>query len=416
MDHKQGNLLIIIIVVTVIALLQPIYRLANKIDVITLGLDLKGGVSVLLQAVPPQGQPLKPEDMTGLIEVIRNRVDPQGQRETVITVVGKDRVLVQVPGETKPDEILKLIGQTAMLEFLDVGDKALQEGYDTSKDNFPVILTGRDFANAFPTRDQMGRPAVGFEFKPSAGDIFGRFTQNNVNRYMAIALDKKVISCPVIRSAIWGGKGIIEGGGFGIEQVTLLSNQLKGGALPVPVTVLESRVIGPSLGQDSINHSLIAGVIGFILILVMMIVMYRLPGLVANFALLLYVVLALGYLSLFGVTLTLPGIAGFILSVGMAIDTNIIIYERLKEELSWGKTLIAATEAAFSRAWVAIIDSHMTNILAALVLFMFGTGPVKGFAITLSIGVAISLFSAITVVRFIMGYMVLHFKKTSLYA
>jgi len=141
-----------------------------------------------------------------------------------------------------------------------------------------------------------------------------------------------------------------------------------------------------------------------------------LPGLVANFALLLYVILTLGYLSLFGVTLTLPGIAGFILSVGMAIDTNIIIYERLKEELSWGKTLIAATEAAFSRAWVAIIDAHMTNILAAMVLFLFGTGPVKGFAITLSIGVGISLFSAITVVRFIMGYMVLHYKKTSLYA
>jgi preprotein translocase subunit SecD len=416
MDKRQGNLLIIIIVVTILAVIQPIYRLANKIDVITLGLDLKGGVSVLLQAVPLQGQPLTADDMTGLIEVIRNRVDPQGQRETVITIVGRDRVLVQVPGETKSDDILKLIGETALLEFLDVGDSPLKDGQDVSKDNFPVILTGADLENAFPTRDGMGRPAVGFEFKADGADTFGRFTQNNVNKYMAIALDKKIISCPVIHAAIWGGKGIIEGGNFTVQNATLLANQIKGGALPVPVSVLESRVIGPSLGQESIDRSLLAGTIGFILILLMMIVMYRLPGLVANFALLLYVILTLGYLSLFGVTLTLPGIAGFILSVGMAIDTNIIIYERLKEELSWGKTLIAATEAAFSRAWVAIIDAHMTNILAAMVLFLFGTGPVKGFAITLSIGVGISLFSAITVVRFIMGYMVLHYKKTSLYA
>jgi preprotein translocase subunit SecD len=416
MNQRQGNLLLIIIIVTVIAVLQPAYRIANKIDMITLGLDLKGGVSVLLQAVPPQGQPLTPDDMTGLIEVIRNRVDPQGQRETVITVVGRDRVLVQVPGESKADEILKLIGQTAMLEFLDVGDKTLEDGYDVSKDNYPVILTGRDFANAFPTRDSMGRPAVGFEFKAAGADVFGRFTQNNVNRYMAIALDKKIISCPVIRSAIWGGKGIIEGGNFSVEGATLLANQLKGGALPVPVSVLESRVIGPSLGQESIDHSLIAGAVGFVIILLMMIVMYRLPGLVANFALLLYIVLTLGYLSLFGVTMTLPGIAGFILSVGMAIDANIIIYERLKEELSWGKTLMAALEAAFARAWVAILDGNLTTVLAALVLFFFGTGPVKGFAITLSIGIFISMFSAITVVRFILGYMVLHFKKTSLYA
>jgi preprotein translocase subunit SecD len=416
MNQRQGNLLTIIIVVTVISLLQPAYRYANKIDIITLGLDLKGGVSVLLQAVPPQGQPLKPEDMTGLIEVIRNRVDPQGQRETVITVVGNNRVLVQVPGESKPDEILKLIGQTAMLEFLDVGDKSLQDGYDVSKDNYPVILTGRDFANAFPTRDSMGRPAVGFEFKPAAGDIFGRFTQNNVDKYMAIALDKKVVSCPVIRSAIWGGKGIIEGGNFTVENATLLSNQLKGGALPVPVSVLESRVIGPSLGQESIDRSLIAGAIGFAVILLMMIVMYRLPGLVANFALVLYVVITLGYLSLFGVTLTLPGIAGFILSIGMAIDANIIIYERLKEEISWGKTLIAALESAFARAWTAIIDGNLTTVAAALVLFFFGTGPVKGFAITLSIGIFISMFTAMTVVRSILSYLVLHYKKTSLYA
>jgi preprotein translocase subunit SecD len=415
MNQRQSNLLLIV-VITVIALIQPVYRLANKYDMITLGLDLKGGVSVLLRAVPNEGKQLSPEDMTGLIEVIRNRVDPQGQREVVITIVGEDRVLVQVPGETKSDEILKLIGETAMLEFLDVGDTPLKDGQDVSKENYPVILTGADLDNAFPTRDGMGRPAVGFSFKGDAGDVFGRFTQNNVGKYMAISLDKKIISCPVINAAIWGGKGIIEGGNFTVQGATLLANQIKGGALPVPVSVLESRVIGPSLGQESIDHSLLAGTIGFIIILLMMIVMYRLPGLVANIALILYVVITLGYLSLLGVTLTLPGIAGFILSVGMAIDANIIIYERLKEELSWGKTLIAALEAAFARAWVAILDGNLTTVLAAMVLFFFGTGPIKGFAITLSIGIFISMFCAIFVVRYILNLLVLKYKKTSLYA
>lgn len=415
MNQRQANLLLIV-AVTVIALIQPIYRIANKYDMITLGLDLKGGVSVLLRAVPDAGKQLSPDDMTGLIEVIRNRVDPQGQREVVITIVGDDRVLVQVPGESKSDEILKLIGETALLEFLDVGDNALKDGIDVSKENYTVILTGADLENAFPTRDGMGRPAVGFEFKGDAGDKFGRFTQNNIKKYMAIALDKKIISCPVINSAIWGGKGIIEGGNFTVQSATLLANQIKGGALPVPVSVLESRVVGPSLGQESIDNSLLAGTIGFIIILLMMIVMYRLPGLVANAALILYVVITLGYLSLLGVTLTLPGIAGFILSIGMAIDANIIIYERLKEELSWGKTLIAALEAAFARAWVAILDGNMTTVLAAMVLFFFGTGPIKGFAITLSIGIFVSMFCAIFVVRYILNLLVLKFKKTSLYA
>ncbi len=415
MKQRQANLLLIV-VVTVIALIQPIYRIANKYDMITLGLDLKGGVSVLLRAVPDAGKQLTPDDMTGLIEVIRNRVDPQGQREVVITIVGDDRVLVQVPGESKSDEILKLIGETALLEFLDVGDNALKDGIDVSQESYPVILTGADLQNAFPTVDGMGRPAVGFEFKADAGDKFGRFTQNNVDKYMAISLDKKIISCPVIKSAIWGGKGIIEGGSFTREGANMLANQIKGGALPVPVSVLESRVVGPSLGQESIDNSLLAGTIGFIIILLMMIVMYRLPGLVANIALILYVVITLGYLSLLGVTLTLPGIAGFILSIGMAIDANIIIYERLKEELSWGKTLIAALEAAFARAWVAILDGNMTTVLAAMVLFLFGTGPIKGFAITLSIGIFVSMFCAIFVVRYILNLLVLKFKKTSLYA
>jgi len=413
MSQRQANILLIIGVL-IVALIQPVYRYMSDFDIITLGLDLKGGVSVLLKAVPEAGQAVTAEDITGLIEVIRNRVDPQGQREVVITRVGTDRVLVQVPGEHDTENILKLIGQTALLEFLDVGDTRLEEDYDISQDTYPVILTGKDLRTAFPTRDTMGRPAVGFEFQAQAADVFGRHTQNNVNKHLAIALDKKVISCPVIRGAIWGGKGIIEGG-FNVESATLLSNQLKGGALPVPVTVLESRVVGPTLGKESIETSFLAGVAGFIVILLLMLALYRLPGLVADFALLLYTVLTLGYCSLFGVTLTLPGIAGFILSIGMAIDANIIIFERLKEEIAWGKTLAAALEAAFARAWVAILDGNLTTLLAALVLFFYGTGPVKGFAITLSIGILVSMFSAVFVSRFILSLFMHKVKKISLY-
>lgn len=416
MNKRQANYLLLILVVLVLALVQPIWRIAQRFEVITLGLDLKGGVSVLLRAEPEGGKALAPEDLTSLMEVLRKRVDPQGQKEVVITVVGNDRVLVQVPGEKDPNAVLQLIGKTALLEFVHAGKEPLEEGDSIADLNLPVVVTGRDLADAYPTVDSMGRPAVGFEFKADAADTFGKFTKNHIEEYLAIALDGVVISCPVIKGAIWGGRGIIEGGGFNRENASLLARQIKGGALPVPVSVLESRVIGPSLGQQSIDSSLIAGLAGFIIILLMMIVMYRLPGLVANLALILYVVMTLGYLSLFNVTLTLPGIAGFILSIGMAIDANIIIYERLKEELSWGKTLMAALESAFARAWVAILDGNMTTVLAALVLFLFGTGPIKGFAITLSIGIFISMFSAIFVVRFVLNMLALKYKNTSLYA
>jgi preprotein translocase subunit SecD len=414
MNKRQANLLLILVVL-VIALVQPIWRMAEGFDVVTLGLDLKGGVSVVLQATPPMGQEVKPDDMSGLVEVIRNRVDPQGQKEVVITVVGNDRV-VQVPGEKDPNAVLQLIGKTALLEFVHAGKDALEEGASIEGLNLPVVVTGRDLADAYPTRDQMGRPAVGFEFKADAADTFGKFTKNHVKEYLAIALDGVVISCPVINGPIWGGRGIIEGGGFNVENATLLARQIKGGALPIPVQELESRVVGPSLGQESIDASVVAGIGGFIVILLFMILLYRLPGFVSNLALALYVVLLVGYLSLFNVTLTLPGIAGIILSIGMAIDANIIIFERLKEELAWGKTLGAAMEAAFARAWIAILDGNLTTLIAALILFFFGTGPVKGFAITLSLGILISMFSAVFVTRFILEFVTMRFKKLGLYA
>jgi len=407
--------LIIILVVLAIALIQPIYRLAKKFEIVTLGLDLKGGVSVLLAAKPAPDQRITPEDMSALIEVIRNRIDPQGQKEIVLSLVGAQRVLVQVPGEKDPQKILKLIGETALLEWIDAGDTPLEEGTDISnRTDLKVIFTGRDLADAYLARDARGRPAVGFTFKADAAERFGEFTANNVNKYLAVALDKRIITSPIIRTAIWGGRGIIEGN-FNLDEASLLARQLKGGALPVPVTVLENRVVGPTLGKESIEKSMKAGIWAMVAILVFMLVFYLLPGAIADFALLLYAVLVVGYLSLFNVTLTLPGIAGVLLSIGMAIDANIIIFERLKEEIAWGKTLSSAIEAAFARAWIAILDGNLTTLIAAVILFFFGTGPIKGFAITLSVGIIISMFSAVFVTKFILGFVALKIRRVGLY-
>ncbi len=253
-----------------------------------------------------------------------------------------------------------------------------------------------------------------FEFKSEPGKRFGSFTSENVGRYLTVTLDKTVITSPVIKGAIWGGEGIIEGG-FTLETADLLARQLNAGRLPIPVEIIENRVIGPTLGKESIDSSIKAGLVGFIIILLFMAIFYKLPGLVSCLTLSFYVVIVLGFLSLFDATLTLPGIAGFLLSIGMAIDANIIIFERLKEELAWGKTLSAAVEAAFARAWVAIFDGNLTTLLAAFVLFAYGTGPVKGFAVTLSLGITISFFSAVYVTRFLLTQISVKFRDESMY-
>ncbi len=413
---SQVRSLIIILVVFLVSLVQPLYqKFYVKGDIVTLGLDLKGGVSVLLKANPPKGSVVTSEDMSGLIEVIRNRLDPQGQKEIILTLVGQDRVLVQVPGEKDPENILKLIGETALLEWIDAGSTPLQEDTVISDKDVKVVFTGKDLANAYLARDERGAPAVGFEFKAGAAEKFGEFTANNVGKYLAVALDKRIITSPVIESPIWGGRGIIRGN-FNIEEASLLARQLKGGALPVPVVVLENRVVGPSLGKESIETSLRAGFYAFIAIFLFMVILYRLPGFISALALCLYSVLVVGYTSLLNVTLTLPGIAGILLSIGMAIDANIIIFERLKEELAWGKTLSAAIEAAFVRAWVAILDGNLTTLIAAVILFFFGTGPIKGFAITLSIGILLSMFSAVFVTKYFLSLIALRFRRLTLYA
>ncbi|MCD6118275.1 protein translocase subunit SecD [bacterium] len=408
----------IIIEVLLIALWQPGYR-AFDIDspIIKLGLDLQGGANVLLQA-HAEGRSPTDDEMNGVIEVIRNRVDPQGLKEIALQRVGEDRVSLQVPGEDDPDTLAKLIGETALLEFIDTGRDSFERGTDLSKEiesgEYTVILKGDDLKSAEFAIAQ-GNPIVRFEFKPSAGKVFGTFTSENIGRFLTVTLDKTVVTSPTIKGAIWGGSGIIEGG-FTIDSADLLARQLNAGRLPVPVEIIENRVIGPILGKESIDTSIRAGLIGFVIILLFMAIFYKLPGLLSCLALVLYVVLVLGYLSLFDATLTLPGIAGFLLSIGMAVDANIIIFERLKEELAWGKTLSASVESAFARAWVAIFDANLTTLIGTAVLYFYGSGPIKGFAVTLSLGILLSFFSAVFVTRFFLTQISVKLRNTSLYA
>lgn len=424
MDRRAWNWIIIAIVV-VVALINPLYRhYSLQAPIVTLGLDLRGGVEVLLRAEPDDGVAPAEEQMRGVQYVVRNRVDPQGTKEVSLTQVGMDRILLQVPGEKNPDAILEVIGETALLEFLNTAEQSFDQGFDFNieggterKEEFAkyeTILTGADLERAYIVF-QNNRPIIGFSFKGAAGDTFGTFTNNHVGQFLTILLDGKVLTSPVIKSAIWGGSGVIEGQ-FSLEEANKVVTQLNAGALPVPLTPLSSSVVGPTLGKESIDKSFIAGLVGFAVVLLYILIFYRLSGFVAAVALSLYIVLVLGYFSLINATLTLPGIAGFLLSIGMAIDGNIIIFERLKEELRWGKTLVAAMESAFTRAWVAILDGNVTTLIGAAVLYFYGTGPVKGFAVTLSIGILLSMFSAVFVTRNVMEILVRNVRQVKLYS
>lgn len=416
---------IIIAAAIFLACINPInahYKLHRPI--LTLGLDLKGGVEVLLRAVPEQGREVMDDEINGAMEVVGNRIDPSGTKEIFISKVGADRILVQVPGEKNPDSIISVLGDTALLEFLNTAQESLAEGTDLNIEGtkerkpeyakYETIVTGADLNKAYVTFPQ-GKPTIAFEFKPEAAETFGQFTNNHVGQYLTVILDGKVLTSPVIQSPIWGGSGVIEGR-FTVDEASKVVRQLNAGALPVPLEILSSSVVGPTLGQESIDKSYIAGLVGLGAVILFMLVFYRLPGLVSVVALALYVVLTLGFMSLFNITLTLPGIAGFLLSIGMAIDANIIIFERLKEEIRWGKTLLAALDAAFERGWAAILDGNLTTILAAVVLYLLGTGPVKGFGVALIIGNLMALFTGVFIVRNLLEVVVKGVKTVNLYS
>ena len=351
------------------------------------------------------------------IEIIRRRLDPDGTKEPIIQRQGRDRVLIQLPGVDDPERIKRLLGQTARLTFQLVdtrttADEAkrtgrvppgsqLLESINKGEANYivekRVMVSGEMLENASAAFDQNGRPSVNFQLNAAGGRKFGRVTAENIGRPFAIILDGKVVSAPVIQAQIFTNGQIT--GTFTVEETQELSLILRAGALPAPLIVLEERSVGPGLGADSIAAGQIAAVVGMILVIIYMVASYGLFGIFAVGALFVNIILILGALSALQATLTLPGIAGIVLTMGMAVDSNVLIFERVREELRAGRKVRAAIEAGYKRAISTIIDSNLTTLFAALFLFIFGTGPIKGFAVTLSLGILTSMFTAIMVTR-----------------
>ena len=349
------------------------------------------------------------------LEIIRRRVDGSGTREPSIQREGADRILIQVPGIGSASELKALIGTTAQLTFHPVvgrtsnaneiappGDVIYpsldEKGVYYILDATPVV-TGEELVDARPEFDQNGRPAVGFRFNTTGARKFGDYTGANIGQLFAIVLDKEVISAPRIQSHIAGGSGIITGN-FTVEESTNLAILLRAGALPAKMTFLEERTIGPELGQDSIDAGRIAAIVGIVAVVAFMIAVYGLFGVFASVALGINIMLMFGTLSAIGATLTLPGIAGIVLTVGMAVDANVLVFERIREEMRTARGPARAIELGYEKAMSAIVDANITTFLTALILFMLGSGPVKGFAVTLVVGLVTSVFTAIYVTRF----------------
>ncbi|GHD48175.1 hypothetical protein GCM10017083_18950 [Thalassobaculum fulvum] len=355
------------------------------------------------------------------IEIVRRRVDETGTREPLIQRQGDDRILIQLPGVDDPQRIKALIGQTAKLTFQLVdlnasvddarqgrvppGSKLLPSADDQGPPFYVVkrrvMVSGENLVDSQPTF-QDNQPVVSFRFDAVGGRRFGQATTENVGKPFAIVLDDKVISAPVIREPILGGTGIISGS-FSVQQAQDLALLLRAGALPAPLTVLEERSVGPGLGADSIAAGKIASIVGLLLVIGFMVVAYGLFGIFANLALLLNIGLILGALSALQATLTLPGIAGIVLTIGMAVDANVLVFERVREELDNGRSPINALDAGYRRAFTTIVDSNLTTLFAAVFLFALGSGPVKGFAVTLGIGILTSMFTAVMVTRLIVA-------------
>lgn len=350
------------------------------------------------------------------LEIVRRRIDEVGTREPTIQRQGADRILIQVPGIGSASELKAIIGTTAQLTFspvvgrgsdpdapAGVGNKVIpsvdEPGAYYTVEAAPVV-TGEQLVDAQPTFDQNGSPAVNFRFNTSGARKFGDYTAENIGSPFAIVLDDEVVSAPVIQSHIPGGSGIITGN-FTIEESTHLAILLRAGALPAGLEFLEERTIGPELGQDSIDAGKVATIVAFVGVLVFMALSYGLFGLFANVALILNVALIFGFLSLIGATLTLPGIAGIVLTVGMAVDANVLIFERIREELKAGRGPARAIDEGYSKALSAILDANITTFITAVILFAMGSGPVRGFAITLGLGIMTSVFTAIFVTRLI---------------
>lgn len=448
--QKQRSLIALILILVVAAVVVLIQiRLP-------LGLDLRGGAQLTIQVQPAEGSPrITPENLNDVKRVLENRVNGLGVAEPVVQTAGSDKILVQLPGVSDPQQAERVLGGTAKLEFrqqkpgteaelpvrLQERQLALLELDELQKSKQPneeaiaaaqakiekanqtildlfesVDLTGKNLANAsFGTTAAGDSWQVNVEFDSEGGQKFADLTKNiaGTGRTIGIFLDDSLISSPIVDAeyaaqGITGGRATISGN-FTSETARDLAVQLRGGALPFPVAVVENRTVGATLGRDSINRSIIAGLAGLVLVFVFMGIYYRLPGLVADISLAIYTLLTLACYALIGVTLTLPGIAGFILSIGMAVDANVLIFERTREELRDGQKLYRAVESGFYRAFSSILDSNVTTLIACAALGYFGSGLVRGFAVTLFVGVLVSMFTALTCSRTLLLLLVLGF-------
>ena len=423
-------------------------------DGLNLGLDLKGGAHIVLQAKDTPETPLTDDSIDRLLAVLRNRVDQYGVAEPIIQKSGSDRIIVDLPGIQDPAAALELIGKTAQMDFREVIDSTgmatppapIRSNYDTDiqfvnaqerwkeavakisnasadlRAKIPahpgsivapgeeagmfyllgaVLLSGKDLVNAAVQPDNLGRMGVSLEFNSEGAALFENATARLVGKQLAITLDNVVISAPVVQDRIAGGRAQITGR-FTTDEAARLAIMLKAGALPVAVEIAENRSVGPSLGADSIKQGLEAGLFGAAMVLVFMLIYYQFRGLAADVALAVTVLLIFAGLIAFNATLTLPGIAGIILTLGMAVDGNVLIYERVREERNSGKTPMAALDSGFRKALVTILDSNITTLIAALVLFYFGSGSVRGFGVTLSVGLVASVFANVVVTRAIL--------------
>ncbi len=397
---KNKIIMFWIIVAIAIASIVTIYKKPTK-----LGLDLVGGSRIMLEAKTTNSvAKITPEVMSRLQYAIESRVNKLGVSETTVAQVGDKRLIVEIPNVTDLKEAEAFLGKTALLEFKQPVLDANKQPKRDDKGQLmwePTGLTGEDLKSASIGSDQSGQWTVSLEFNGKGATKFAELTQKLVGQQMAIFFDGEEISAPVIREAIYGGRAEISGGnsGFAYEEADKMVNLLNAGALPVPSEIIQENTVGPTLGADSIEKSKFAGMLGIGFVMVFMILYYRLPGLIADVALVIYALILFALFKIIPVTLTLAGIAGFILSVGMAVDANILIFERTKEELRAGRNLFTAINSGFDRAFTSIFDSNMTTVLACVILYFLGTSVVKGFALTLALGVIVSMFTAITVTK-----------------
>ncbi|SDM63911.1 preprotein translocase subunit SecD [Megasphaera paucivorans] len=376
------------VIIILAAFITFIYPLANSIKQ---GLDLQGGTHIVLEAVDTPDAPVTEDSLNRVVTIIERRINEMGLTEPIVQKEGARRVIVELPGEKDPQKAIETIGKTAVLEFKD--------------ESGATRITGKDLKTAKEQIDNGKKNVVAIEFTDEGAKKFADLTASNVGHQISILLDGQVLTSPVVNEAITGGKAVITGSKT-LEDAKNLAILLRSGALPVKVQVLEVRTIGPSLGQDSKIKSEKAFAIGIVLIMIFLVAIYRVSGLVANVALLVYIMILLAILKYLNATLTLPGIAGIILSMGFAVDANILIFERFKEEVLIGKSLRTSMEAGFRRAFSTILDANVSVMIAAIVLIVMGSGTVKGFAVNLALGIVVSMFTAILVSRSLLTWFI----------